>query len=233
MWQLLAKKGNSNTRERLELLDALLKILPAAKIEALLADREFIGKAWFKGLKKRKLSFVMRLKNNTLIGYKGSHKPASQRYKHLSQGEHYVCPKQVNVYGLRLHLAVTKAKEGELVLLACTDKPERALLACARSWDIECLFSALKTRGFNLEDTRLTQTTRLDSLIIMLAVAFAWAHLLGEWVYQQRPLKAKTHGYLPLSFFKRGLSYLRTAILAPAHQPAKISLDSCLKLLSP
>lgn len=233
MWQLLDKKGNSNTRERLDLLDKLLKVLPAGKIDALVADREFIGKTWFKGLKQRKLAFVMRLKNNTLIGSKGSNKPASARYNYLAKGEVYLCPKRVWIYGLRLHLAVTKSKEGELVVLACTDKPERALLRYAMRWDIECLFSALKTRGFNLEDTRLTKEGRLDSLIIMLAIAFAWAHLLGEWVYEQRPLKPKKHGYLPVSFFKRGLSYLRTAILASAHQPAKISLDSCIQLLSP
>jgi hypothetical protein len=232
-WQRLDKKGNSNTRERLALLDALLKLLPASKIEALVADREFIGKAWFKGLKQRKLAFIMRLKNNTRIGSKGSNKSAVKRYSYLAKGQTYVCPKRVWIYGLRLYLAVTKSQQGELVVLACNDKPERALLRYAKRWDIECLFSALKTRGFNLEDTRLTTVDRLDNLIVMLSIAFAWAHLMGEWVYQQRPLKLKKHGYLPVSFFKRGLLYLRTAILASPAQPARLPLSDCLQLLSP
>lgn len=233
LWWRLDKKGNSNTRERLDLIDKLLGILPAEKIEALVADREFIGKAWFKGLKQRKLAFVMRLKNNTLIGSKAKNKPAGKRYGYLTKGETYICPKRVWIYGLRLHLTVTKSQAGELVVLACTDKPERALLRYAQRWNIECLFSALKTRGFNLEDTCLTTTDKLDNLIAMLSIAFAWAHLMGEWVYEQRPLKLKKHGYLPISFFTRGLTYLRTAILAESDQPAKIPLAVCLKLLSP
>jgi hypothetical protein len=233
VWKLLDKKGNSNTRERLDLIDTLLKVLPASKIDVLVADREFIGKTWFKGLKQRKLAFVMRLKNNTRIGSKGRDTLATKRYSYLTKGETYVCPKRVWIYGLRLHLAVSNSAEGELVVLACTDTPERAFVRYAQRWNIECLFSALKTRGFNLEDTRLVTSDRLDKLIVLLSIAFAWAHLIGEWVYQQRPLKLKKHGYLPVSFFKRGLSYLRTAILAETHQPAKLSLDSCVKVLSP
>lgn len=232
-WQLLDKKGNSHTRERLNLIDALLKVLPANKIEALVADREFIGKAWFKGLKQRKLTFVMRLKNNTCIGSKASNKSAAMRYSYLAKAQTYVCPKRVWIYGLRFHLAVTKSAEGELVVLACTHKPERAFVRYAQRWNIECLFSALKTRGFNLEDTRLVNPNKLDKLVILLSIAFAWAHLMGEWVYEHRPLRLKKHGYLPVSFFKRGLVYLRTAILAESEQPAKLSLESCLKLLSP
>ncbi len=233
LWTLLDKRGNSNTKERLDLLDELLTIVPASKIEAIVADREFIGKTWLKGLKKRKLSFVMRLKNNTIIGSKAKDKAASLRYKHLAKGETYVCPKRVWIYGLRLSLAVTKSQEGELLVLACNDTPERAFVRYAQRWNIECLFSALKTRGFNLEDTRLTTAARLDHLIVMLSIAFAWAHILGDWVYKQRPLKLKKHGYLPVSFFRRGLTYLRTAFLASEAKPARVSLDLCLQLLSP
>ncbi len=233
VWQLLDKRGNSNTRERLSLIDKLLKYLPAQKIEAIVADREFEGNTWFKGLKNRNLAFVMRIKNNTLIGYKAKDLPAHKRYGYLRKGDTYVCPKRVWIFGLRLNLAVTKSQEGELLVLACTDKPERAFVRYAQRWNIECLFSALKKRGFNFEDTRLTQPSRLNNLIILLSLAFTWAHLVGEWVYQQRPLKLKNHGYLPVSFFKRGLNYLRTAILASDAIPARISLASCLQLLSP
>jgi hypothetical protein len=232
-WKLLDKRGNSSTRERLDLLDQVLAYLPASAIEAIVADREFMGKTWFKGLKQRNLCFVMRLRNNTLIGSKARNISAAKRYAYLEKGETYICPKRVCIYGLRLNLAVTKAKDGELLVLACNQKPERAFVRYAQRWNIECLFSALKKRGFNFEDTRLTQESRLDNLIILLSLAFTWAHLLGEWVYMQRPLKLKKHGYLPISFFKRGLNYLRTAFLASETRPARISLVTCLQLLSP
>ena len=232
LWVLLDKKGNSDTRERLALVDKLLSLVDAQAIEAVVADREFTGKDWFKGLKERRLVFVMRVRNNTLITSKGKTHSAQQRYDHLGNQEVYICPKRCWVFGLRLHIAVTKSKEGELVVLVCNAEPDQALLRYSRRWQIETLFSALKTRGFNLEDTHMTTPTRLNTLLALLALAFAWAHLVGEWCYEQRPLKPKAHGYLPKSYFRRGLDALRSAILA-GNSPAKISLDDCLKLLSP
>ena len=232
LWVLLDKKGNSDTIERLALIDKLLTFIEAKDVEAIVADREFIGNDWFKGLKQRKLIFVMRVRNNTHVGSKGRKRSAKQRYDYLKPQEVYVCPKRCRVFDLHLHVAVTKSKEGELVVLVCNAEPDKALSRYAQRWQIETLFSALKTRGFNLEDTHLTTPTRLNTLLALLALAFTWAHLVGKWCYQQRPLKIKAHGYLPKSYFKRGLDTLRSAILA-AHSPAPISLNHCLKLLSP
>ena len=129
-------------------------------------------------------------------------------------------------------LTNSESKDGELVVLVCNAEPDKALLHYSRRWQIETLFCALKTRGFNLEDTHMTTPARLNTLLALLALAFAWAHLVGEWCYEQRPLKPKAHGYLPKSYFRRGLDTLRSAILA-GNSPAKIGLDDCLKLLSP
>lgn len=232
LWVLLDKKGNSDTKERLALTDKMLTLVAAENIEAIVADREFIGKRWFQGLRERRLVFVMRVRNNTLITSKGRTRSAKQRYDQLRPQEVYVCPKRCFVFGLRLYVAVTKSKEGELVVLVCNAEPDKALMRYSRRWQIETLFAALKTRGFNLEDTHMTSPDRLDKLLALLALAFTWAYLVGEWCYQQRPLKLKAHGYLPKSYFKRGFDVLRSAILA-AHMPARISLDDCLKLLSP
>jgi len=46
LWTLLDKKGNSNTTERIELMDRFLKIFPTQRVKRLLADREFKGKEW-------------------------------------------------------------------------------------------------------------------------------------------------------------------------------------------
>ena len=232
LWVLLDKKGNSDTQERLSLIDTLLTLVDVERIEALVADREFTGKRWFKGLKERRLIFVMRVRNNTLIGSKGRTRSAKQRYSHLQAQQVYVCPKRCWVFGLRLCTAVSKSKEGELVVLVCNADPDKALVRYAQRWQIETLFSALKSRGFNLEDTHMTTADRLDKLLALLAIAFAWAHLVGEWCHQQRPLKLKAHGYLAKSYFKRGLDALRSAILA-GHAPARISIRDCLDFLSP
>lgn len=117
-------------------------------------------------------------------------------------------------------------------MLLCNAEPDKALLRYSKRWQIETLFSAFKNRGSNFEDTHMTSPQRLHKLLALLALAFAWAHLVGEWCYEQRPLKVKAHGYLPKSFFRRGLDALRSAILA-GNSLAKISLDDCLNLLSP
>ena len=232
LWVLLDKQGNSDTSERLALLDSLLTLVSAEHIEAIVADREFTGKLWLRGLEERKLVFVMRVRNNTLIGSKGRTHSANVRYDHLKPQEVYICPKRCWVFGLRVHLAVTKTKEGELLVLACSAEPEQALYRYAQRWQVETLFSALKTRGFNLEDTHLITSERLNKLLALLALAFTWAYLVGEWCYVHYPLKLKKHGYLPKSYFKRGFDTLRSAILA-GNSPAKIDLDLCLQLLSP
>jgi hypothetical protein len=49
-WTFLPKKGNSNTKERIELLNRFIDHFGTIKIDCLLADREFIGKEWFRYL---------------------------------------------------------------------------------------------------------------------------------------------------------------------------------------
>ena len=127
---------------------------------------------------------------------------------------------------------MTKSVDSELVVLACNAAPDRALGRYAQRWDTEMLFSALKSRGFNLEDIHLTDPERLDKLLALLALAFTWAHLVGIWCDKQHPLKLKHHGYPPKSLFRRGLDALCSAILAGS-RPAPISLARCLKLLFP
>jgi hypothetical protein len=55
-------------------------------------------------------------------------------------------------------------------------------------------FSALKKRGFELETTHLTDIKRIEKLVAILAITLSWAHLVGEWLAQQQPLKINKHG---------------------------------------
>jgi len=55
------KKGNSNTKERIELIDQFLAIFGSYKIQYLTADREFIGEAWFKYLIHHRIEFRLRI----------------------------------------------------------------------------------------------------------------------------------------------------------------------------
>ena len=55
MWTLLPHRGNSDAATRNALLERVLTVLPAARIAGLLADREFVGKKWFRFLQANKI----------------------------------------------------------------------------------------------------------------------------------------------------------------------------------
>jgi hypothetical protein len=44
---------------------------------------------------------------------------------------------------------------------------------------VKTLFAALKSWGFDLEATHLTAPDGIDQVIGLLALAFAWSHLIG------------------------------------------------------
>lgn len=49
-----------------------------------------------------------------------------------------------------------------------------------KRWGIETLFSHLKTRGFRMEDTHLTNNKKIEKLLFSLAIAFCWALKTGK-----------------------------------------------------
>lgn len=65
-WILLDKKGNSDTAECIALIKKFVEKFGKETIAGLLADRESIGKNWFQWLLSEKISFHIRIKNNTV-----------------------------------------------------------------------------------------------------------------------------------------------------------------------
>jgi hypothetical protein len=63
----LKKRGNSNTAERIALVQRFISIFGKEKIDCLLGDREFIGNAWFMYVKAEGIRFRLRIKKNTLV----------------------------------------------------------------------------------------------------------------------------------------------------------------------
>ncbi|MEL7193617.1 MAG: transposase, partial [Bacteroidota bacterium] len=72
----------------------------------------------------------------------------------------------------------------------------------AKRWEIEVLFGDLKKRGFNFEDTHITQPQRINNLIAVLALAHVWAILVGKWILQKtKSIPIKKHGRKAISIF--------------------------------
>ena len=121
--------------------------------------------------------------------------------------------------GPPLKLAATRLASGDLLVVATNTDPKTALAHYRRRWEIETLFAATKTRGFNLEDTHIVHPDRIGKLLAVLAVAFAFAHATGEWQAKHRPIIIKAHKRRAQSIFRVGFDLLRKILLA-AHDEA-------------
>lgn len=64
----------------------------------------------------------------------------------------------------------------------------------------------------------------------MMTTALVWCLLIGLWQATIKELKLKQHGRKPKSLFRRGLDFLREALLFS--QANKLDLDTAFKLLS-
>lgn len=195
IWHALGKAGNSNAGERIALMRRLLRVIPKEKIAGLLADREFIGEAWLSWLIDRRIPFVTRVKDNMIARLPdGRTLPLKQMFRSIGAG----CPSLLYSVTLGESLCVTvqaKRTVNGLVVVACrglgVEKAAPVTLYRKR-WRIECAFSCLKRKGFELEDTHLRDAARLEALMVIVVVAYAWAFIVGQLA---PPPRTKNHGY--------------------------------------
>ena len=83
-WTFLDKKGNSNTAERIAIMEKFMATFGTSSISCLLADREFIGKKWFKFLRRKQIPFRIRIKQNFQVSSKKGQIPVMAIFQHLS-----------------------------------------------------------------------------------------------------------------------------------------------------
>lgn len=217
LFELLDKKGNSNTDERKILLKKLMRILPAKQIASFTADREFVGKKWYNFLIINKIPFYIRIKSDTLIEYRGvtfhAARFAVDKKKRFFE--------DIRIHGFRLKLATKqighkKDSEDKYLLILTNSNVKKAIAIYRNRWSIEVFFQSIKKRGFNLENTHLTELSKLKKLFAIVCLAFAVCLKTGLWKHSQvKPLKKRANGYKPKSFFKYGLEEMRRAFLHP------------------
>ena len=207
LWETLDKKGNSNTGERMGLLELFRETFPEVHIETLYADREFIGNEWLAYLRQAGISYGIRCKENAQIAGKGGTRRAlKSHFRALKTGEgKRLGP--VMMYGQQHYLEATRLSDGQL-LVVCSDKEGKGIEAYGERWQIETLFGCLKSKGFNLEDTHMTAPAKIDRLMSVLAIGFVLSCRAGEAEDKRRPIKVKKHGRPARSLFRAGLDRL-------------------------
>ena len=232
VWCLLPHAGNSDTNERITLLEIWLDLFGVESIQCLCGDREFAGKAWFTFLQTNRIPFQLRLKKNALVkNGRGQFVPAWRLFATTRINQVRVIAEARQMWGLNLYLSGCQLQHGEWLILVSAQYEDDPAQQYRQRWGIETLFGALKTRGFNLEDTRLTDEARLSRLLALLAIAFTWAFLVGQWQAEVNGLKLKKHGYPPKSVFRRGLDLLCRLVTNLASRDL-VAWHTVIKLLS-
>ena len=237
IFTLLPKAGNSNTAERIDLLDRLKAVFPDMKIASLTGDREFIGNAWMAYLAREKIPFTLRLRENQLVvreGYETWH--IERITQNLKRGGVIILKgfcrlgSSGQVSALRVRIVIIRLKTGELLALATNSRPKPALARYRARWSIETLFGNLKTRGFDLEATHITDPEKLETLLVIMTIAATLAAKTGAAAHQIRPIPDKAHGRKAVSIFAHGLAVLRQILARAVPEQVKRFLDG---LLSP
>ena len=213
MWTLLPHSGNSTTAQRIELMKRYLAHCDASTVRVLLADREFIGQEWFAFLVEKKIPFAIRMKEDQIVRANGrdlNFRSLLSRCRGV-RGFTAVLPGRAGHPDLELHFGARRIKGGELLVVASPYPATGAqiLRQYKKRWLIECLFADSKTRGLNLEDTRLTLASKLSLLIAITAVAIALVcRAAAQFMGRKYPARKK-HGYCAKSWFRTGFDEVR------------------------
>lgn len=227
----LSKRGNSNTEERLELLQRFLTTFGKDRIACLTADREFIGGEWIQALLKSGIPFRIRVKKNTQVRSARSHQQMAlyKLFRGLKVQQSMVLNKKRKVWGMDLFVVGLRTTE-EYVLLITNHQPHKALEDYKRRWEIETLFGCLKSRGFDFEETHLTKPERVEKLVVLLTLTLCWCIRYGELLTRQKKIPLKNHGRPAKSIFRKGLEELANVL---ANIPYKFgAFKRAVKLLS-
>lgn len=224
IWTVLGKAGNSNTRERIALIERYLDLFGAGSIKCLLADREFIGLEWLTFLNKHSVPFIIRVRSNQYVTTKGGTRQSLNKLLRTCRGPRVFA----GCFGpagtaapLGLNFAAKRIKGKELLIVVSNRPAHHALSTYRKRWAIECLFAEAKTRGFNLEDTRLSIAKKLSLLIGLVALAMAWAAKLASAKLGTRKRPRKTHGRFAKSIFRIGLDEIRRLLRTDPEQAFK------------
>lgn len=221
LFTMLPKKGNSNTTERIALMERYIRLFGKQTLGSLLADREFVGHMWVKYLMKEEIPYFIRVKESFIVHFTNGDKvKASRLFSPLKVGEKARRDKPVMVCGINCYLTAFKVKgrnnKPELQIIISYDQETCPIQEYANRWQIETMFKGMKTSGFNLQKTHLKDPERLARLLTLVMIAYTWAYKTGIYIHETiSKIPIKSHGRRAKSFMKYGLEFIEEVLLNP------------------
>lgn len=184
-WIFLPTKkcGNSDHFDRIFIMDKFIATFSIDKIKVLLMDREFIGPKWIADyLEANKIPYVVRLKESGYIkNARGKLVKMNTLFRSLKEEEIKNIGKRSigKTAKNQVHSVSASRYKNELLVVAHSEIITNSIEFYKKRWDIEVMFKAFKKNGFNLEDTRITEMQRLETLTSVMAIAFCIAYKKG------------------------------------------------------
>lgn len=224
-WEDLSKAGHSSQEERIEMFNEAMNQYDL-KGMTLLADREYVGRRWFKWLADKGLYFVIRVKegiyHEEINGDKGrSWQQLKSAAAKKAKGKKV--SKRVKIGKLDLHYIILKNPrpdaEDELVyLLTNRNSPTEAARLYQWRWQIEVCFKQLKSNGTNLEAMNVQGKEKRHLMMAIAVLVYILAireGLLKEYRDGIRWVLDKSSGfkYRAVSVFLKGMDILKRKAL--------------------
>ena len=216
LFSMLAKRGNSNSIERIDLIKRYIKLFGKESIDCIVADREFVGEQWIAFLNQNSLRYYIRIRKNfkVFIPHKNIELKVFWLFNAYKVNEFVFYPKIVKINKQLCYLSGSKLVRNEFLILISFNKPEDSKEYYKSRWQIEMTFKAMKSSGFDIEKTHLTELERIEKLILLVMIAFVWCYKVGIYLHKNiKQIEIKKHGRKAKTIFKYGLDYIANYFL--------------------
>jgi len=185
-WVVVPHEGNSDLRLQQQLLGWFKSCLPEGASATIIADREFHSIRLATWIEKRLgLNFVLRIKAGTKVEYRGYWYAAGELAS-LGRTRFWESVKLTMdlkaSHRVNLVTVWERGEEEPWLLISNLSEAEKVREIYANRFWIEEMFSDHKSRGLNLESTRLRDPKRLERLLVAVTLAYLWIMEVGAWV---------------------------------------------------
>ena len=161
----------------------------------MMGDRFYGSPALIAWCREQDWGWRLRLKQDLLVFEAGGETTLAEC---VARGEHLLREIELTEQRVRTNVSmVHEAGHPEPWIIALSQTPSvHTAFDYGLRWGIEAMFSDFKTRGFNLEDSQIARTDRLDRLVLVLALALHWAVSTGMWdaVENRTPAEKRLRG---------------------------------------
>lgn len=209
------KRGSTNFAEQISFMEHVLDIIPEERIECLVADREFGYTNFIKWLGIRHIPFCLRIRENHYVRNTSTGRSCKIKtiLASLAVGDSVVLSDRYIIRGnvkARIYAVRRNVRDDESLLILATPVGSSFTDKIYRlRWQIETTFRAMKSAGFNMEDTHLPLNGRFQNMLVIALIAYACVFIDGLAKSADTAIPVmKRNGRRRFSLFSWGLDFV-------------------------